>query len=58
MWRLYHDTFLEELENYPGLVLPHSMDVYVNPGTLAGPLIQDCADALMQRYPAGKDYRA
>ena len=27
MWRLYHDTFLEELENYTGLVLPHSMDV-------------------------------
>lgn len=27
MWRLYHDTFLEELEDYTGLVLPHSMDV-------------------------------
>ena len=52
MWRLYHDTFLEELENYPGLVLPHSMDVVT--GTLAGPLIQDCADALMQRYPQVK----
>lgn len=52
MWRLYHDTFLEELENYPGLVLPHSMDVVT--GTLAGPLIQDCADALMRRYPQVK----
>ena len=52
MWRLYHDTFLEELENYSGLVLPHSMDVVT--GTLAGPLIQDCADALMQRYPQVK----
>ena len=52
MWRLYHDTFLEELDDYPGLVLPHSMDVVT--GTLAGPLIQDCADALMQKYPQVK----
>lgn len=52
MWRLYHDTFLEELENYTGLVLPHSMDVVT--GTLAGPLIRECADALMQKYPQVK----
>ena len=52
MWRLYHDTFLEELENYMGLVLPHSMDVVT--GTLAGPLIRECADALMQKYPQVK----
>ena len=52
MWRLYHDTFLEELESYTGLVLPHSMDVVT--GTLAGPLIRDCADVLMQKYPQVK----
>ena len=52
MWRLYHDTFLEELENYSGLVLPHSVDAVT--GTLAGPLIQDCANALMQKYPQVK----
>ena len=52
MWRLYHDTFLEELENYTGLALPHSMDVVT--GTLAGPLIRECADALMQKYPQVK----
>ena len=52
MWRLYHDTFLEELENYTGLVMPHSMDVVT--GTLAGPLIRECADALMQKYPQAK----
>ena len=52
MWRLYHDTFLEELENHTGLVLSHSMDVVT--GTLAGPLIRECADALMQKYPQVK----
>ena len=52
MWRQYHDTFLEELENYRGLVLPHSLDVVT--GTLAAPLITDCANALMQRYPQVK----
>ena len=31
-------TFLEELENYTGLVMPHSLDVVT--GTLAGPLIR------------------
>ena len=52
MWRLYHDTFLEELQNHTGLVLPHSMDAVT--GTLAGPLIRECADALMQKYPQVK----
>ena len=52
MWRQYHDTFLEELENYRGLVLPHSLDVVT--GTLAAPLIEDCANTLMQRYPQVK----
>ena len=49
MWRLYHDTFMEELDNYAGLVLPHSLDVVT--GTLAAPLIQGCAEALMRKYP-------
>lgn len=49
MWRLYHDTFLSELERYRGLVLPHGLDVVT--GTLAAPLIEQCAAALRQRYP-------
>ena len=49
MWRLYHDTFLQELEAYRGLVLPHALDVAT--GTLAAPLIKECMQALMQRYP-------
>ena len=54
MWRLYHDTFLEELENHTGLVLPHSMDVVT--GTLAAdPGMRRCADA---EVSAGKDHRA
>ena len=52
MWRLYHDTFLEELDHYCGLVLPHSMDVVT--GTLAGPLIEQSAQALMDKYPQVK----
>ena len=52
MWRLYHDTFLEELENYSGLVLPHSVDAVTE--TLAGavdPGLRQRADA---EIPAGK----
>lgn len=49
MWRLFHDTFLEELDAYRGLVLPHSIDLVT--GTLAGPLIEQSASALMERYP-------
>ena len=49
MWRLYHDTFLEELAAYRGLVLPHGIDVVT--GTLAAPLIEQSMQALMQRYP-------
>ena len=52
MWRLYHDTFLEELEHYRGIVLPHKMDVVT--GTLAGPLIEQSAQALMRKYPQVK----
>lgn len=49
MWRLYHDTFLQTLQNWRGLVLPHKVDVVT--GTLAAPLIEQTAGALMQRYP-------
>lgn len=52
MWRLYHDTFLEELEDYCGLVLTHGVDVVT--GTLAGPLIEQSARALMEKYPQVK----
>ena len=52
MWRLYHDTFREELDAYRGLVLPHSMDVVT--GTLATPLIEQSMQALMERYPQVK----
>lgn len=52
MWRLYHDSFLEELQNYRGLVLPHRLDVVT--GTLAGPLIEQSMQALMARYPQVK----
>lgn len=52
MWRLFHDTFLEELNAYRGLVLPHGMDLVT--GTLAGPLIEQSARALMERYPQVK----
>ncbi len=33
-------------------MLPHSLDVVT--GTLAAPLIEDCANTLMQRYPQVK----
>ena len=56
MWRLYHDTFLEELAAYRGLVLPHGIDVVT--GTLAAPLIEQSMQALMQRAaPAGMTAR-
>lgn len=48
MWRLYHDTFLEELEKRR-LVLPHKLDIVT--GTLAAPLITDMAQAAQRRYP-------
>ena len=61
MWRLYHDTFLEELENHTGLVLPHSMDApqygcgYRHAGRAADPGMRRCADA---EVSAGKDHGA
>ena len=53
MWRQYHDTLLEEPENYRGLARPHSLDVVT--GTLAAPLIEDCANTLMAALPTGED---
>jgi len=49
MWRLYHDTFLEELEQYDAPVIPHALDVVT--GTLAAPLITQMAEALCRKYP-------
>ena len=49
MWRLYHDTFLEELSQRRGFVWPHKMDVVT--GTLAAPLIGQMADTLHGQYP-------
>lgn len=49
MWRLYHDTFMETLRDYRGLVLPRTLDVVT--GTLAAPLIAQCAAAVSARYP-------
>lgn len=52
MWRLYHDTFLQTLADWRGLVLPHRYDVVT--GTLAAPLIESTARALEQKYPQVK----
>lgn len=49
MWRLYHDTFLEELSRPHGMVLPRRMDVVT--GTLAAPLITQMAHTLHGQYP-------
>ena len=49
MWRLYHDTFLEELARQRRHVPPRRMDVVT--GTLAAPLIAEMAARLHERYP-------
>ena len=49
MWRLYHDTFLEELSQRRGFVWPRKMDVVT--GTLAAPLIRQMTDTLHGQYP-------
>ena len=49
MWRLYHDTFLQELESYAAPVRPHRLDCVT--GTLAAPLITQMAAALHEKYP-------
>lgn len=49
MWRLYHDTFLEELEEEREQPAPSRLDVVT--GTLAAPLIDAMARCLHERYP-------
>lgn len=49
MWRLFHDTFLEELAAPRAPVLPHALDVVT--GTLAAPLICRMTEELQRRYP-------
>lgn len=49
MWRLYHDTFLEELDKPGRTVLPRKIDTVT--GTLAAPLIEEMAERLHERYP-------
>ncbi len=49
MWRQYHDTFLDELAEPRGLVLPRSIDVVT--GTLAAPLIFQMTETLHRQYP-------
>ncbi len=48
MWRMYRDTFLEEL-SVRRFVLPHRLDVVT--GTLAAPLIEEMAEETHRRYP-------
>ena len=52
MWRLYHDTFLEELARPGRLIFPHKMDAVT--GTLAAPLIKEMAQTLQDKYPQVK----
>lgn len=48
MWRLYHDSFLEELQHTKPLLFPRRMDVVT--GTMAAPLIQQMAQKAQQRH--------
>ena len=49
MWRLFRDTFVQELEAFRGVVHPHSVDLVT--GTLAAPLIREMCGLLTERYP-------
>lgn len=49
MWRMFHDSFLEELAARHHFIRPHSIDAVT--GTLAAPLIRQMAQALHKRYP-------
>ena len=49
MWRMYHDTFLEELDEERAPPAPRRLDVVT--GTLAAPLIDAMARKLHARYP-------
>ena len=49
MWRMYHDSFWDELQFPRSNVEPRSIDVVT--GTLAAPLIREMADATHAKYP-------
>mgnify|MGYP002660648523 CR=1 FL=1 len=49
MWRMYHDSFRDELQIPRSNVEPRSIDVVT--GTLAAPLIRDMAEATHAKYP-------
>lgn len=49
MWRLFRDTFVQELESFRGAVQPHGVDLVT--GTLAAPLIREMCGLLTERYP-------
>ncbi len=52
MWRLYHDTFLEELARPHRMFGEKSVDLVT--GTLAAPLIEEMAAELHRQYPMVK----
>ena len=49
MWRMYHDSFWDELQLPRSNVEPRSIDVVT--GTLAAPLIREMAAATHAKYP-------
>mgnify|MGYP001026309129 FL=1 len=49
MWRMYHDSFWDELQFPRSNVEPRSIDVVT--GTLAAPLIREMAEATHAKYP-------
>lgn len=49
MWRLYRDTFLEQLDSLSGPAQPRRLDVAT--GTLAAPLIEEMAQRFHQKFP-------
>ena len=49
MWRMYHDSFWDELQIPRSNVEPRSIDVVT--GTLAAPLIRKMAEATHAKYP-------
>ncbi|HIX13215.1 MAG TPA: DUF512 domain-containing protein [Candidatus Anaerofilum faecale] len=52
MWRLFHDTFIAELEASRRLLLPRQIDLVT--GTMAAPLLQSLAEAACKKHRALK----
>lgn len=52
MWRLFHDTFIAELETSRRLLLPRQIDLVT--GTMAAPLLQSLAEAACKKHRALK----